>query len=112
MKARLRITIRTALIIVAVVGGLLGFHLWTERRASRFRALADYYSSHHTLILSGKSDLYGDFVGTPEVLDWNNKPVQGLRAERSLYNMSMARKYRQAARNPWLPVAPDLPEPK
>jgi hypothetical protein len=31
--------------------------------------------------------------------------------DRSDHHAAMAEKYRQAARQPWLPVAPDPPEP-
>jgi hypothetical protein len=86
-----RFTVRRLMVAVAIIGAALGV---TIERHDRFR----WTASRHR----------GQVPILPRI-----KPV-GMEAKVwRLYKWheSMARKYEHAARYPWLPVAPDTPEP-
>ena len=82
---RVRFTVRwmmVAVVIVAVISAVLA-------RAARFRELAHY---HGTKVA---------FVSPPSPL-----------VTKTLYHLKMVEKYLFHARYPFLPVAPDPPEPE
>jgi hypothetical protein len=79
------------MVIVAVACVVLALIVWMQRRAATFRDRAILFQ------------LEGAFPNDPSdpVLD-----------RRTIHNRAMADKYWRAFRYPWLPVAPDPPEPK
>jgi hypothetical protein len=85
------------MIAVAVVGVVLGLFLLVKRREDEFRRQA----VHHTNELAG--------CYAPEGL---TTAQVGAILRRRDYHRAMMIKYERAARYPWLPVAPDPPEPK
>jgi hypothetical protein len=84
-----RMTTRRWMVAVAVVAIFFGL----AERSRRFSEIADLHD--------GQSEAS---VTTPEernrLTRWN------------AYNRAMCRKYRRAARYPWLPVEPDPPRPR
>ena len=86
-----RLTIRRLMVAVAVVAAPLACGAWAARRAATFREISAYHALEWSRI---------DTTGTQEV---------DARAE---WHRAMEMKYRDAARYPWLPVAPDPPEPE
>ena len=114
-----RMTMRRWMITVLVAGLLLGgivgryrlkrrhdsflahfrYHVQTvntwERQERTVRHLARVFEEHNEL-------------GSAE----HERFTAGQLARRVAYHAAMARKYRHAARHPWLPVGPDPPEPE
>jgi hypothetical protein len=84
-------TLRRLMAAVAIVGMLLGTVAWMVRRAARFRAEADRHREAWFMNI----DRYGH----------STSPLGS-------YHQEIEAKYRRAAGEPWLPVAPDPPEPK
>ncbi len=80
-----RLTIRSLMVAVAIVGLIVGTGLELRRRHRRFSQLAA------THLLAAVAD-----EGGPN----------------STWHLHMWVKYRRAARHPWLPVAPDPPVPE
>jgi hypothetical protein len=91
-----RFRLRALMLVIAVVVLLIGGVAELPRRRERFQR----YASYHTWesIPSGP--------GYPESLD------EAARRGRSEWQAALAKKYRRAARHPWLPVWPDPPEPE
>jgi hypothetical protein len=87
---RVRFTVRSMMVAVAVVAIWFGLNSWMGRRAARFRAL---WRDH--ILKVGE-------ISSPK--PWPHE-VQGY------YHLKMAEKYRVAALRPWLLVEPDPPEP-
>ena len=77
---------------MAVIGSALGI---TIERSERFRWIAARHRGGVPILPRMKP------IGMPEK-DWRLFK----------WHQSMARKYEYAARHPWLPVAPDSPEPR
>ena len=108
-----RMTTRRWMIAVAVVAILLGAGLETGRRSFRFARLSDCHSNaalecFHALMTLG---------GWPPPQDPSPAElgrVRNLYRVRALvhYHSALTQKYERAARYPWLPVAPDPPEPE
>jgi hypothetical protein len=87
-----RLTTLRLMILVAFAALALGLVEWMGRRSVAFRLKArEHEGTFKTLI--GPNTTF---------------PVSPATAHHRL----MAEKYRLAARSPWLPVAPDPPEPK
>jgi hypothetical protein len=90
---RPRFTVRRLMVAVAVVGLMFGFGAWLARRSAEFQKKSDSY------------------LGTVRVMysigRWKPRGF-----DRNSWAWGMAQKYHDAARHPWLPVAPDPPEPK
>ena len=87
-----RFTVRRLMVAVAIIGSALGITL----RRDRFRSIAVHHRAEFRKLIPrikpfGMRDK-----------DWH--PIE--------WHESMARKYEHAARYPWLPVAPDRPEPR
>jgi hypothetical protein len=98
---RFRFTVRGMMLAVAVAGMACGGEVVRRRRAAFLaqaevhRALADYLSvSEHYVLRPGDTHL----------------SLTGRR--RAEVEARLAAKYERAARHPWLPVAPDPPEPE
>ena len=76
---------------VAIAGLALGWSAWMHRRAALFEAEA---ARHLEVWLT-------------------HSPTSPTRPDpRPAYHAEMSAKYEWAARHPWLPVEPDLPEPE
>jgi hypothetical protein len=97
-----RFTIRWMMVLVASVGLTLGSIAWLGRRSEDFRRTA----KRHELALRGlyqpAANADGEHLAIPEV-------PYGPRYD---YHAALKQKYERAARNPWLPVEPDPPEPR
>jgi hypothetical protein len=93
---RVRFTVRRLMVAVAVVGVMLGAWGWLERRRARFEERMQFW--YHQVEHPAYSDpkWHGSVTLSPR---------DKLRAR-------LAEKYRRAARYPFLPVAPDPPEPE
>ena len=92
MKLHLtRFTVRRLMVAVAIVGVGLGWLL--ERRSASLRREAARHAGDGALV--SLEEMYNP---------WTEAGKDHHRA--------MTEKYRQAAHYPWLPVAPDPPEPK
>jgi hypothetical protein len=77
------------MILVALTGGVLGLWAWLARRSAAFQAEAAAHAERaFHASLACRID---------------HKRVD--------YHESLASKYKQAARSPWLPVEPDPPQP-
>ncbi len=88
---RFRFTVRRMMIAVAVGAFVMG--LLAERRA-RFNRIADW---HHAYVMDHQYQTWLSLAGREAPFPYHER---------------MALKYYDAARHPWLPVAPDPPEPK
>jgi hypothetical protein len=93
-------TTRQLMIVVAVVAVPLG---WVPERRSRFANLAAFHESRQLDGLENYVEPRGG-IGIREC-----KPGGFAMYRR---DGDPERKYRDAARYPWLPVEPDTPEPK
>ncbi len=87
-----RFTVLRLLVAVAIIGSALGI---TIQRSERFRWIAAGHRGAVPMLPPIKP------IGMPDK-DWRLFE----------WHQSMARKYEYAARHPWLPVAPDPPEPR
>jgi hypothetical protein len=102
------------MITVAVVATLFGAGLELTRRSRRFARAAAYHSNLSLEHFGTQMALGGE----PPPLE--NIPPAGLGPARYLlrtkalvrYHSALTAKYQHAARYPWLPVAPDPPEPQ
>lgn len=90
---RVQFTLRRLIVAVALVGTILGV---LAGRRSQFRGLAAYHSAKGRAMING---------GLPR------DDSAAWKLERDLWHGVLAEKYKRAARYPWLPVAPDPPEP-
>lgn len=98
---RVRFTVRSMMVGVAIGGLLLGLGTWLWHRSVQFRGVAEY---HNRLALES--------LGRGYEVDPSGGTVHvSVRTPRSDYHDRRMRKYRQAAARPWLPVESDPPEP-
>ncbi len=99
---RVRFTVRRMMVAVAIVG--LASGLWRRRESfleeSRRYAVA---ATLHPCSLPPEE-------GTDEYRRWQEEEEMIRRRDDHL--LRLAAKYERAARYPWLPVAPDPPEPR
>ncbi len=91
---RPRFTVRRLMVAVAIVELIAGVLL---DRGRRFREMVD---RHWKLWLENPACVV------------DSRIPDEVQARRSEYDRAMGEKYEHAARYPWLPVAPDPPEPK
>ena len=101
---RVRFTVRRMMVAVAVLAVVLGAGEATRKRRSRFGREAGFHGAFMRL-----------YARSPPVHFPNKERLASHRrslAEKKAYHESLAGKYEQAARHPWLPVAPDPPEPE
>jgi hypothetical protein len=102
------------MVAVAIVAILIGTGLEINRRLRRFARLA----GHHSRVAIEQFGTFMAFGGDSAALDevppagWG--PARYLRRLKASigHHHAMALKYESAARYPWLPVAPDPPEPE
>ena len=95
---RVRFTVRRLMIAVAVVGIILGPYTTCRNRAARFDERCEWHYRRIDELLRGV--YYGDDAAWRRV------------AARAAWHTEMHEKYDLASRRPWLPVAPDPPEPE
>ncbi|HWE37344.1 MAG TPA: helix-turn-helix domain-containing protein [Isosphaeraceae bacterium] len=104
--------------LVAVTAVLLGVF---SARVARFQRIAGRHADqvktlykHEMYDLSNKSVIFSYMNGGPlysaSSNDWREAEAARVGRRRS-YHDRLQRKYEQAARRPWLPVAPDPPDP-
>jgi hypothetical protein len=93
MRRMIRMTTRWWMVAVAIVGIVLGL---TIERRNRFRRIAVHHRAEFN-DLAGRMRVFG-------VKDSDCLPME--------WHESLARKYENAARYPWLPVGPDSPLPE
>jgi hypothetical protein len=86
-----RFPVRRMMVAVVIVAIGLGLSRWMQRRAANFRYLAAYHT-----------EAWLAFLPYPV----SHPPA------RATCHWDLAGKYNYAARRPWLPVAPDPPEPE
>jgi FtsZ-interacting cell division protein ZipA len=105
-RFRPRFTVRRLMVAVAIVALVLcGWETWRKR--SSYLELADQQSAlkdHCRLMLE-----HVEFLAERRFAD---KSEVALSRRRMDYHRDLAEKYERAARYPWLPVAPDPPEPE
>jgi hypothetical protein len=90
---RLRFTVRQMMVVVALVAAVMGLSIERHRRFARIAA------RHRAVMYEGASVVAG--------------PRPGYRLTGSGWrHFKTYLKYARAARYPWLPVAPDPPEPE
>jgi hypothetical protein len=110
---RVRLTVRRLIIAAGVVEAAAGAEA-LRRRAEGFRELARYHASEEVALL-GQARLWesGPGVGCADIAP-DATPEESARAcrRRAAYEAGLSRKYGRAAARPWLPVAPDPPEPR
>ncbi len=119
----LRMTTRRWMVTVAVIGvmsgGVVG-GVRLKRRHDGFQARARFYIQYESswkkmegiacAHLQGLEEQSAAAEPRPDlVADWKENIKECRRW--AVYNAGMARKYRHAARFPWLPVEPDPPLP-
>jgi hypothetical protein len=107
-------TTRRWIVVVAMVALMLGAGVWLKRRRDYFLSLVQ---SHQNEVAS--------FITRGQALKARLGSTSGMTSEeimrmysafdrmmdRADHHASLARKYEDAARRPWVPVAPDAPEP-
>jgi hypothetical protein len=91
------------MVTVAIVGSVLGMWGYLSRRSQRLLAIA----RDHTL--SGNKTEFEEFVALYEP---SRRHEWASLRRKVVHERLMAAKYLEAARHPWLPVAPDPPEPE
>lgn len=110
-RFRPRLTVRWLMVAVAGVGLLLGGWSEVQRRRIAYLEKADWHAARAW----NHGVRWGSLVGG---IWWKNlkgepvKPGDFPSRARNEWHILMAEKYRLAARHPWLPVAPDPPEPE
>jgi hypothetical protein len=88
--------IAVAFVALGLVGYIQIVRPWCNLRSARFHELASFHRFGWTLERARKQRSCMVFI-TPEL---------------GTYHKAMAAKYARAERYPWLPVAPDPPEPE
>ena len=110
---RSRITARRVKVAVALVGVALIARAECMRRAERFRGLADHHRSWIKHVLWGLQGFHsGHENDEVHYYHADGKEFTGLEMARLKWHGKLGKKYFDASLRPWLPVAPDPPEPK
>jgi hypothetical protein len=98
-----RFTVRRLMVAVAIVALALTVYAGIERRRARLQRVAQ----HHWEEVAANSVVQADANRTiyRASASFRNRQLAN-------YHVNLANKYANAARYPWLPVAPDPPEPE
>lgn len=114
-RMTMRRWIVTVLVAGLLLGGIVGSYRLKRRRDSFLAHLRYHVQTVNVwerqertvrhLAQLGEEDNEPDFAE-------HERFTAGQIARRVAYHAAMARKYRRAARYPWLPVEPDPPEPE
>jgi hypothetical protein len=102
------------MVVVAVIGLMIGGGVWLKQRRDYFLSLAQSHQKEVAAsTVRGKSlkSRLGSTSGLTieEIMDLNRDYDRMM--DRADHHALLARKYENAARQPWLPVGPDPPEP-
>ena len=122
---RVRFTVRRMMVAVAVVAVALTLDTM-RNRAFTFRRIAEKHAWREDAFRSGARAILdyqrrlrigelGEFEPRPVHPDKPNMSFDEMAEDseqRAGYYARLVAKYRRAARHPWLPVAPDPPEPE
>jgi hypothetical protein len=95
------LTIRHLMTATLVVAVGLGLASWINRRSADFRLVAARHRQG-----------YADQAPVPSPYHVGPLVPRPVTQARQAYHWAMYTKYDQAARQSWLPVAPDPPEPE
>jgi hypothetical protein len=103
---RLQFTVRRLMLVVAIAGlvtggGVWGYRMWELSGGYTGMAQQQWSDVHENL-----KELVGYGYGGREP-----DKLAELIAARAVYHSALAQKYERAARYPWFPIEPDLPEP-
>jgi hypothetical protein len=110
-----RMTTRRWMIAVVAIGLIIGAGVLLKQRRDYFLALVQSHQKEVASSTARGNALKSRFAGTPGM---TVEEITRLRGDydrmvaRADHHASLARKYEEAARHPWLPVEPDPPEPK
>jgi ribosomal protein L17 len=113
-----RFTMRRLMVAVAIVGIVLSIESM-RRRSSECRLIADesvdtanalvgHCREVNRMIEWARSEGTADYKKWAQELETDNNATRKLEQ----FYRDLAAKYERAARYPWLPVAPDPPEPE
>jgi hypothetical protein len=111
-RPRFRFTVRGMMVAVAIAAVIMGAATLMVRRRG-YLALAEKYTVEERLyVVSARgAERDRDKRGSEAVVrTWAQRAVRLAGEAREAARLRM--KYERAARYPWLPVAPDPPEPK
>jgi hypothetical protein len=104
---RVRFTVRSMMVVVALVALSMWAKFQVEARRTYFSQLVRQYNDQRykasVLAYSGS--------GGAIMFEERMKADAVRRAKASAYYSDLIRKYERAVRYPWLPVAPDPPKP-
>jgi hypothetical protein len=118
---RPRYTLRWMMVAVAIAGiGLGGYRMHRHRLRSLERARSYAESERYCSFMWSEVSAYPNFrwpgdhrpPSSPEELRKAEEVAHSSWERKIDYHANLRRKYERAARYPWLPVAPDPPEPE
>ncbi len=101
---RVRFTVRRLMVAVAIVAAVLAGLEALRMRRAEFQRVSVLHRRH--LLTLGRWELLDP------VAQRADEEAQARGDPRKSWHLHLADKYRRAARYPWLPVAPDPPEPE
>jgi hypothetical protein len=110
---RVRLRVRTVMLAIALVAGLLGVAAAMERRVESFKRLAAYHEQASSVLIASAGEPV--FCGTGltasdfERIFCSRGPVECRAYKASRYHSELAEKYIMAAKHPWRPVSDDPP---
>lgn len=107
-----RFRLRTMMAVLAVVA--IPFGVCAERRA-RFLSIADrHFDEISDVVFAGYQGADGEWIyeATSDRQNEGDPPLSSREQSIATWYRHLAWKYQDAAAQPWLPVAPDPPEPK
>ena len=97
-------TTRRWMVAVAIVGLSLAFLIAMDRRVAYLARTAEYHEKQAALAGRGHEEFSrGGLIRAFPPAAHETRVME--------FHRRLAEKYRKAAIHPWLPVAPDLPEP-
>ena len=105
-RFRLRFTVRSLMIVVAIVGLLLGASLWVLEMRTRSAAYRRRAGEFGDMTYRAGSSVWTKEGRMVNFYDSENNWI------RDEWAYKLAEKYSRLADRPWLPVDPDPPPPK
>jgi hypothetical protein len=108
-------TMRRWMIAVAAIGLMIGGGVVLKQRRDYFLSLAQSHQKEVASSTARGNALKSRFGGTSGMTVeeiTRRHDDYGRMMDRADHHESLARKYEEAARYPWLPVEPDPPEPE
>jgi hypothetical protein len=102
------------MIAVAAIGLIIGAGVLLKQRRDYFLALVQSHQKEVASSTARGNALKSRFGGTAGMTGEEITRLHGefeRMMDRADHHASLARKYEEAARYPWLPVEPDPPEP-